>query len=356
MGITAENVANRYNGQPRRPGRVRLQQSQMKAKAAKRRRLFKEIVPTPATRYVPDRTTGTYQPRDLRAGLRRRDPRHHHHRGAGQAAAGVRRQRLGDGGQLVADHRRRRRNGHHERRDGPSWGSSRWPSSSSTPRWAARPTRWGSGRPLRHPQAAGAGRSQGRGHRRVGDQRGLRLPGPVLHPRTGHRPVMDNINLNGGAIALGHPLGCTGAKLCATLLANMKKPGQVRRGVHVHRRRHGGRGAVRAGRIIPFGSQMLCRRAVRAGILRLQHQEGCLGLAALLVLETAVLDFLQRRKASRYPDVSESRGDELSKGHLSGTIPIDGQPDRRLAQAAALGKQFGHRQRSVVEGEVGDGG
>jgi len=31
------------------------------------------------------------------------------------------------------------------------------------------------------------------------------------------------INISGGAIALGHPLGCTGAKLCATLLANMKR-------------------------------------------------------------------------------------------------------------------------------------
>ena len=36
---------------------------------------------------------------------------------------------------------------------------------------------------------------------------------------------MDKININGGAIALGHPLGCTGAKLCATLLANMKERG-----------------------------------------------------------------------------------------------------------------------------------
>ncbi|MHB8654036.1 MAG: acetyl-CoA C-acyltransferase [Terriglobia bacterium] len=31
------------------------------------------------------------------------------------------------------------------------------------------------------------------------------------------------INVNGGAIALGHPLGCTGAKLTATLLAEMKR-------------------------------------------------------------------------------------------------------------------------------------
>ncbi|MFH1980717.1 MAG: thiolase family protein [Pseudomonadota bacterium] len=36
---------------------------------------------------------------------------------------------------------------------------------------------------------------------------------------------MDDINMNGGAIALGHPLGCTGAKLCATLLANMQRKG-----------------------------------------------------------------------------------------------------------------------------------
>jgi len=33
----------------------------------------------------------------------------------------------------------------------------------------------------------------------------------------------DIINVNGGAIALGHPLGCTGAKLTATLLAEMRR-------------------------------------------------------------------------------------------------------------------------------------
>ena len=32
-----------------------------------------------------------------------------------------------------------------------------------------------------------------------------------------------HINVNGGAIALGHPLGCTGAKLTATLLAEMRR-------------------------------------------------------------------------------------------------------------------------------------
>jgi acetyl-CoA acyltransferase len=33
----------------------------------------------------------------------------------------------------------------------------------------------------------------------------------------------ERVNVNGGAIALGHPLGCTGAKLTATLLGEMKR-------------------------------------------------------------------------------------------------------------------------------------
>ena len=33
----------------------------------------------------------------------------------------------------------------------------------------------------------------------------------------------DRLNVNGGAIALGHPLGCTGAKLTATLVHEMKR-------------------------------------------------------------------------------------------------------------------------------------
>jgi acetyl-CoA acyltransferase len=33
----------------------------------------------------------------------------------------------------------------------------------------------------------------------------------------------DRLNVNGGAIALGHPLGCTGAKLTATLLYEMQR-------------------------------------------------------------------------------------------------------------------------------------
>ncbi len=35
----------------------------------------------------------------------------------------------------------------------------------------------------------------------------------------------NKVNINGGAIALGHPLGCTGARLIVTLLHNLKRTG-----------------------------------------------------------------------------------------------------------------------------------
>lgn len=41
---------------------------------------------------------------------------------------------------------------------------------------------------------------------------------------------MDKLNVNGGAIALGHPLGCSGARISATLIYEMKKR-QVRYGL-----------------------------------------------------------------------------------------------------------------------------
>ena len=34
---------------------------------------------------------------------------------------------------------------------------------------------------------------------------------------------MDKVNINGGAMALGHPLGCSGARLMVTLLHEMER-------------------------------------------------------------------------------------------------------------------------------------
>lgn len=38
-------------------------------------------------------------------------------------------------------------------------------------------------------------------------------------------PDMDRVNVNGGAIALGHPLGCSGARLLTTLLCELERTG-----------------------------------------------------------------------------------------------------------------------------------
>ena len=36
---------------------------------------------------------------------------------------------------------------------------------------------------------------------------------------------MDRVNVNGGAISLGHPIGATGARIAVTLLHAMKRRG-----------------------------------------------------------------------------------------------------------------------------------
>ena len=40
-----------------------------------------------------------------------------------------------------------------------------------------------------------------------------------------HHPDMERVNVNGGAIALGHPLGCSGTKLLATLVRELERTG-----------------------------------------------------------------------------------------------------------------------------------
>ncbi len=47
----------------------------------------------------------------------------------------------------------------------------------------------------------------------------------VLAWQKEHQADMSKVNVNGGAIALGHPLGASGAKLCATLLNELERTG-----------------------------------------------------------------------------------------------------------------------------------
>ena len=90
------------------------------------------------------------------------------------------------------------------------------------------------------------GQDEAQGHRPVRAERGLRLGRAALHAGVRHRH--DKINVNGGAIAMGHPLGATGAMILGTVLDELERRKlDDRAGDAVHRRRHGHRDDHRAG-------------------------------------------------------------------------------------------------------------
>jgi len=45
----------------------------------------------------------------------------------------------------------------------------------------------------------------------------------VLSWASVHKPDLDRVNVNGGAIALGHPVGCTGSRLITTALHELER-------------------------------------------------------------------------------------------------------------------------------------
>ena len=96
-------------------------------------------------------------------------------------------------------------------------------------------------------------------------------------------PDMDRVNVNGGAMALGHPLGSTGARLLTTLLHELERVGQGDRpGHHVLRRRPrhrdvGPEGLILGARGVLFRHEraehrLLPRRSRPAGDL---HRPSC---------------------------------------------------------------------------------
>ena len=76
-------------------------------------------------------------------------------------------------------------------------------------------------------QAMEKGRPEDRGHGPGGGQRGLCRPVHRRGPRAGFD--MSKVNVNGGAIALGHPVGASGARIIVTLLHEMQKRPEPRR-------------------------------------------------------------------------------------------------------------------------------
>ena len=223
MGITAENVANRYKVS-RKDQDAFAYSSQMKAAKAQKEGLFTEIVPTPAARYVLQ-DNGTYKketfiqahddgvrPTTTKEGLGKLPPVF---AAGGSVTAGNSSQTTdGAAASVIASEAAVKK-----------YGLTPIAKLKFYTTVGCEPDEMGVGPAVAIPKLL--------------DMAGLKTSDIGLWEineafasqalyclRTLKiEDQMDNINIHGGAIALGHPLGCTGAKLCATLLANMQRKG-----------------------------------------------------------------------------------------------------------------------------------
>ena len=223
MGITAENVANRYEVS-REDQDEFAYQSQMKAAAAQKEGRFTEIVPTPAAKYVLQ-DNGTFKKetfmQDFDDGVRATTTK--------EGLAGLR-PVFAVNGSVTAGNSS-------QTTDGAA--ASVIMSEDMVKKLGVkpiarlklyttvgcRPDEMGIGPALAIPrllEMAGVKKEE----IGVWEINEAFASQALYSIRTiGIEDQMDRININGGAIALGHPLGCTGAKLCATLMANMQRLG-----------------------------------------------------------------------------------------------------------------------------------
>ena len=221
MGITAENVANRYNV-TREDQDAFACESQMKAANAQKEGLFTEIVPTPAAKYVLQ-DNGTYKKetfvQDFDDGVR-----------ATTTVEGLAKLRavFAANGTVTAGNSS-------QTTDGAA--ATVIASGEAVDKYGLKPIaklklyttvgcapdEMGVGPAVAIPKLlAMAGlKASDIGLWEINEA----FASQALYSirSIGIEDQMDRININGGAIALGHPLGCTGAKLCATLLANMQR-------------------------------------------------------------------------------------------------------------------------------------
>ncbi len=72
-------------------------------------------------------------------------------------------------------------------------------------------------------ERAEEGRLDGQGPRPGRSQRGVRRPGGAPSRKRARPATRASVNVNGGAIALGHPIGASGARVLTTLLYEMQK-------------------------------------------------------------------------------------------------------------------------------------
>ncbi len=221
MGITAENVANRYHV-PREAQDEFAYQSQMKAAEAKNKKLYKEIVATPATRYV-QQTDGTYQKetflQNFDDGIRE-DTTLEGLAGLNPAFAA--------GGSVTAGNSSQMTDGAAASvimSEGKvkALGVKPIAKFKCYTTVGCRPDEMGIGPKLAIPKLL-----------KLADMDLKDIGLFEINEAFASQAIYcidelgidrQNVNIHGGAIALGHPLGCTGAKLCATLLNNMQQRG-----------------------------------------------------------------------------------------------------------------------------------
>ena len=221
MGVTAENVANRYNITRQAQDEFALQ-SQMKAAEAKKKGLFKELIPTPATRYIP-REDGTFKRetflQDFDDGIRENTT---------LEGLGNLRPAFAVSGSVTAGNSS-------QMTDGAAatviMSENKVKELGMTPiakfkyytTIGCRADEMGVGPRYAIPKLM---KIAGMDLKDVDlFEINEAFASQALYSVNELGIDLTNVNIHGGAIALGHPLGCTGAKLCATLLNNMQERG-----------------------------------------------------------------------------------------------------------------------------------
>jgi acetyl-CoA acyltransferase len=220
MGITAENVANRYNISREDQDKFAAN-SQAKAARARDNGLFTEIIPTPASKYVLQ-ADGTYKKETFIVehddGIRVSTPE-----GLGKLRAV-----FAAGGSVTAGNSS-------QTTDGAA--ATIIASKEKCDELGLEPI----AKLVSYATIGCKSDEMGVGPRyaipKVLEQAGLTVDDIDIFEineafasqalycirELGIEKYMDKINIHGGAVALGHPLGCTGAKLTATCLANLKE-------------------------------------------------------------------------------------------------------------------------------------
>jgi len=221
MGITAENVANRYNISRKDQDEFGYN-SQMKASAALSKKLYKEIVPTPAAKFVLQKD-GTYKketflvenddgirPDTTIDGLAKLRPAF---AAGGSVTAGNSSQTTdGAAATIIMSGDKAK-----------ALGIKPVAKLKYYTTVGCRPDEMGVGPKYAIPKLM---KLAGMDLKEVGlFELNEAFASQALYCIRELGLDMAKVNIHGGAIALGHPLGCTGAKLCATLLSNMKEKG-----------------------------------------------------------------------------------------------------------------------------------